>query len=560
MNNAAPITDTRIPVRSPAHGMRTTVKLIGKAIEDGKAYLPIRNYAASLATLARPKDYLGQVNNIYNDFLKRWRYVMDTVGKELVTVSPRAMYQLVLGFNGGVGKGLGAEDCDGAAAAMGALLESIGFPVRLATTAPTGARGRLFSHVFVQAKIPGRPGWLTVDPVGYPNHYLGWTQPHARIAYWDLKGNLLEARGVSRETLMMGCLNGLETEGDQMLGQDFKEHDWRDFGFAGSEFVEDTGDPLPWDQVMLLDFGFDIDRLGYIPNANHLAIEVDEDNEIDEFGNVRTPMLELSADDYRYMKAVHFPYNGMMALGDDGAVYEYDQLGGFFKKLFKKAKKAVKKVAGRVKKAAISIHKRVKKTIRSVLKKTKFGRWIIKIGDKIRAIAMKIVRPLMKVVGKWAGKLAPIAAMIPGYGTVVAGALVAAGKVAKIMQKFDATLVQPMTKKGKKGKVRRLKMKNAKKLGKMKKALEREARKMKKRSPAEIKALAAALKRAKGGEGKAGFPKRIKVKKKGRARVRDLRHLKPGTKAHTAALKALGIRAGIKPRPKITAAPSRRAA
>ena len=560
MNNAAPITDTRIPVRSPAHGMRETIKLIGSAITDGKVYLPIRNYAASLATLARPKDYLGQVKEVYNDFLRRWRYVRDPVGKELVTRSPRAMHQLVLGFNGGVGKGLGAEDCDGAAAAMGALLESIGFPVRLATTAPANARGRLFSHVFVQTKIPGRPGWLTVDPVGYPNHYLGWTQPHSRIAYWDLKGNLLEARGVRRETLMMGCLNGLETEGDQMLGQDFKQHDWRDFGFAGAEFVEDTGEPLPWDQVMLKDFGFDIDRLGYIPDANHLAIEVDEDNEIDEFGNVRTPMLELSPDDYRYMAAVHFPYDGMMGLGDDGAVYEYDQFGGFFKKLFKKAKKAVKKVAGRIKKGVIAIHKKVKSTIRSVLKRTKFGRWIIKIGDKIRAIAMKIVRPLMKVVGKWAGKLAPIAAMIPGYGTVVAGALVAAGKIAKIMQKFDAKLVRPMTKKGKKGKVRRLKMKNAKKLGKMKKAITRAAKKMKRRPLTEQKALAAALKRAKGGEGKAGFPKRIRVRSKRKARVRDLRLLKPGTREHTAALKALGIRAGIRPRPKVIRAPLRKVA
>lgn len=560
MSTPATITDTRIPVRSPAHGMRTTIKLIGAAIRDGKGYLPIRNYAASLATRAKPKDYLGQVKEVYNDFLKRWRYVRDPNGLETVARSPKALHQLVMGFNGGVGQGLGAGDCDDAAAAMGALLESVGFPVRLTTTAPPGARGRLFSHVFVQTKIPGRPGWLTVDPVGYPRHQLGWIQPHSRIAFWDLRGNLLGARGVDERTLTMGRLNDSETEGDEMLGDEFAQHDWRDFGFAGSEYIEDTGAPLPWDQVALKNFGSAIDMLGYIPNANHLAIEVDEDNEIDESGRVRTPMLELSADDYRYMEAVHFPYDGMMALGDDGAVYEYDGLAGFFKKLFKKAKRAVKKASRRVKKAVKSVHARVRKTIRSVLKKTKFGRWIIKIGDKIRSIAMKIVRPLMKMVGKWAGKLAPIAAMIPGYGTAVAGALVAAGKIAKVMQKFDAKLVQGLTKKGKKSKVRRLKLKNAKKLGKMKKALVKEAKKLKgKKSKAQIRAMAKALKKAKGGEGKGGFPKGIKVRKRGRGK-RDSRHLKAGTREHAAAIKAHGVRRGIRRRRPSVRRPTRRAA
>jgi hypothetical protein len=43
----------------------------------------------------------------------------------------------------------------------------------------------------------------------------------------------------------------------------------------------------------------------------------------------------------------------------------------------------------------------------------------------------------MKFVGKYASKLAPIAALIPGYGTAIAGALYTAGKIAKVMQQFD---------------------------------------------------------------------------------------------------------------------------
>jgi hypothetical protein len=175
-------------------------------------------------------------------------------------------------------------------------------------------------------------------------------------------------------------------------------------------------------------------------------------------------MLELSLDDYQYMAQNGRPYDGMLALGDTGEPYVYDGLSGWFKKVFKKIKKGVKKVA-----------RKIKSGVKKLLKKTKFGRWLIKVGGKIKKIAMKIVRPLVKFVGKYAAKLAPIAAMIPGYGTAIAGALMAAGKIANLMQKYGVLTT------GKKGKVRTLKVKNPKKNFKpFSKALHIEANKMKK--------------------------------------------------------------------------------
>ncbi len=172
-----------------------TIRLIGNAIKRSSTYIPLRNYAASLATLAAPKNYLGQLRAVWNDFVKRWRYVRDPLGTETVTTEPRAVFQLVLGHNRGVGRGRGAGDCDDATVAMGALLMSIGFPVLIGTTAPVGhARGLHFTHVFPIALVPGQ-GWTVVDPVLYPKRGLGAIAPHSRLAIWSLSGKILKSTG-----------------------------------------------------------------------------------------------------------------------------------------------------------------------------------------------------------------------------------------------------------------------------------------------------------------------------------------------------------------------------
>lgn len=176
--------------------MRETIRLIGRAIRAGSTYLPIRNHAAALASTAKPKDYLGQLRAIYNDTVRRWRYVKDPVTKELVSFQPHVLANLVLALDGvGVGRGRGAGDCDCIAGAIGAMIESIGIPVRLAITAPPNTPpGKLFAHVFPQAFVQGF-GWVTVDPVVYPAHGFGYTPKHSRMAMFNLDGQLVGLRG-----------------------------------------------------------------------------------------------------------------------------------------------------------------------------------------------------------------------------------------------------------------------------------------------------------------------------------------------------------------------------
>lgn len=466
--------------------MRETLRQIGSSIRRASVYPPIRNHAAAVASLAPPKDFLGQLQNIYNDFISRWRYVKDPTSRELLTASPEAIWRLTMAGDGvGVGYGKGAGDCDCATIALGSMLEGIGFKTRLGTTAPRNAPpGRLFGHVFIQAFVP-KVGWMTVDPVLHPKRPFGATAYNSRIAWWDLDGNLLGKHG--------NYLGNEEKEEDTMAmpaGQNIEY--WPDYGMSGATEPEGYEEPIEWSTMGLSDWGWmsspgggkvsTVATYGYIDGAqlNGMMAEVDENDTWDTAtGTYRTPMLELSVDDYQYMQQHGRPYDGMLALGDTGEPYVYDGLSGWFKKLFKKVKKGVKKIA-----------KKIKHGVKKLLKKTKFGRWLIKVGGKIKKIAMKIVKPLVKFVGKYAAKLAPIAAMIPGYGTAIAAALAAAGKVAQLMQKYGVFT------EGKKGKVRTLKLKHPKKFKKFSKALHQEAKKMKtfsKRDPHRFNELAKKL-------------------------------------------------------------------
>lgn len=180
--------------------MRETIRRIGRAIRRASVYPPIRNHAAKIASLAPPKNFLGQLRAVYNDFVRRWRYVRDPVSREMLTNSPRAIWRLTMAGDGvGAGAGYGVGDCDCVSAALGAVLEAIGFKTRLGTTANKGSSpGRLFGHVFVQAAVPGF-GWVTLDPVLHPWKKFGAVASHSRIGFWDLDGNFLGFRGNYKE-------------------------------------------------------------------------------------------------------------------------------------------------------------------------------------------------------------------------------------------------------------------------------------------------------------------------------------------------------------------------
>jgi len=404
---------TAIHVASISGSLRKTIELIGRAVVEGSAYLPLRSHVARIATQARPKDYLGQLAAVYRDFLKRWRYVRDPFHFECVPIDGPTIWGQVWGFDVKGGKGWG--DCDCASVALGSALASIGFPVRIVTIAGLKSLGPL-SHVYIEAAIPGF-GWVPVDPVGYPAHDLGWAAPAKRKAIWGLDGTLIAAAGDwSGESRKV--LGG----NDEMLSAAETDRAFPDYGL---ERYGLAGDDEPADMAIHGDvygFGAYVPEMGLIGHGMGLLMEVDQEDQIRGTDLVRTKILEMSPTDWREVLTTGRPRLGAVALADDGSIYQYqyaEGLGGFFKKLFKRIKKGFKKVAGFAK---------------SLIKKLPGGKYLIKIYDRVHAIAMKIVKPLVKFVGKYAAKLAPIAAFIPGFGPAVAGGLLIAGRIAKVMQ------------------------------------------------------------------------------------------------------------------------------
>lgn len=461
---AATIERVNVP-GGAAPTMRETIRRMGRAIKNASTYPPIRNHAAAIATTTPPKDFIGQLNAVYDDFTSRWRYVKDPASKELLTSSPEAIWRLTMAGDGiGVGKGKGAGDCDCAAVALGAQLEAIGFPVRLGTTVKDRRPGKLFGHVFVQAHVPGR-GWVTVDPVLYPSRPFSSVAKNTRIGWWDLDGNFLGARG------NYSALSGSEEE--NMIRPNICR--WRSLGCPPAPVSIDLGwVPTSTGRISM------VGRYGYLDGEqlDGMTAEIDETDDIGG-GLVRTPVLELAIDDYDYVRRTGSPYPGMMALGDSGNVYYYDGLSGPFKKLTKKIKGAADKLTGggggnkkkkkKPKKPAkatlaptpisqLLSKKAVSKRspIRTGIEADKDERVSVKIGGQIADLAMKIIRPLViqSPPSQQALKLAPIAALIPGSGPALARALKTAAAVAGKEAKTPAITRKAKGKKEQKKNVR----------------------------------------------------------------------------------------------------------
>lgn len=420
--------------------LHKTIELIGQGIKSGAKYPPLRIHAARVASSAPPKNYRAQALALFDDFTRRWRYVQDPLGTEYVTTTGPQIYQQVLGFEKQAPYGYG--DCDDATIGLGALFRAIGFDVAINTMARAGQRA-LFSHVYPSVNVPGI-GWIAADPVGFPVHGFGWIPPAARVASWDLEGNLIHAAGqfpkafnaMKRGKKMIGSFGGIDTE------KDFQDFGLENYGLAGLDGAE----PAEWgDETGLIGFGAYLDRpLPMLDNSGFGLLMEMRDDDATVTGPdrrswlYRTKVLQMSPADILHVAKTGRPRPGAVALSDDGKFYQWQEtpLGGFFSRLWGKVKKVAKKITGGVKKLVKGGIKLIGKAARAVIKKLPGGKYLLKIYGRIKQVAMKIVKPLIKILGPIAKKLAPIVALIPGYGTVAAAALYKFGDIAKIAQKY----------------------------------------------------------------------------------------------------------------------------
>jgi hypothetical protein len=178
-----------------AEPLAPTLAVMARAANEAARTWTVQEHVGRLAALAGPRDYIGQLRALYDDFTqRRWRYVMEP--GERVPGSARALLGHVFGaaYNKGPdcpdpercapGKewSRGWGDCDDAACYMAAGTLALGMrPAWRVVRWPGGA------HVSVIATTP-RGEKISVDPVGYPEHPFGWaaTPPRGVVEVFEL--------------------------------------------------------------------------------------------------------------------------------------------------------------------------------------------------------------------------------------------------------------------------------------------------------------------------------------------------------------------------------------
>jgi hypothetical protein len=170
-----------------------TLGTMGRVAREAASTWTLREWAGVLAARAAPRDYVGQLRQLYGGILERWRYVQEP--EEWVHGTARSMLGTVLGlrYNGAsdptradvsrtpsTRKGWG--DCDDVATLTAAGVLALG--MRPAFRVVRGDSG---GHVAVIARTPdGRV--VSLDPVGHPKHPFGWALEGPIVEIYDLAG------------------------------------------------------------------------------------------------------------------------------------------------------------------------------------------------------------------------------------------------------------------------------------------------------------------------------------------------------------------------------------
>lgn len=140
-------------------GTQKTLEHIKTLIRQGAKDFYVRQKAIDilLEKGVKAKNYLGEIEALFEWVQHQVRYTKDPFRVEVLHSARRLLE-------------LRAGDCDDMTILLGAMLESIGHPVRLVLTGPDPLRPQLFSHIYLEVYHKGR--WISLDAtMPYP---MGW--------------------------------------------------------------------------------------------------------------------------------------------------------------------------------------------------------------------------------------------------------------------------------------------------------------------------------------------------------------------------------------------------
>lgn len=187
-------------IPSGYRGTITTVEHIIDLIKQGAKDFHVRQTAIDILLQrgVKPKNYLGEIKALFEWVQQKVRYTKDTFRVEVLH-SARRMLELRAG------------DCDDMAILLGAMLESVGHPVRVVLSGPDPLKPDLFTHIYLEVFHKGQ--WIPLDAtMPYPMGWAPRTLVKKRIAI-ERRSNMmaeeLELQGIGAPVDVPDWLKGL---------------------------------------------------------------------------------------------------------------------------------------------------------------------------------------------------------------------------------------------------------------------------------------------------------------------------------------------------------------
>jgi len=140
-----------------------SVEVIKKLIDEGKKDIIVRTTAEKIVQYIQPKDYEREVKAVYNFVCHRLRYTKDIHRVETVHQARELLRRHKK-----------AADCDDFVILTGALLQSIGHPVRIVIIGNNHLDKDDYSHIYLQVLVGKK--WVALDG-SVPGAKAGWEAP-----------------------------------------------------------------------------------------------------------------------------------------------------------------------------------------------------------------------------------------------------------------------------------------------------------------------------------------------------------------------------------------------
>jgi predicted transglutaminase-like cysteine proteinase len=187
-----------IPLAGGDAGIAQTISVMHSLIDRGAVDPRVREQALGIVRQggASSRDSAAEISAIFWWAKTHMRFQKDVSGGEYVC-TPQYLLRTMAG------------DCDDYVVLIGALLKSIGIPIRIITIAADREEPGRLSHVYLEALSRGE--WIALDGT-QAQSFPGWRPPrYFRKKVW-------ESPGLSRQQTL-ACLQGLG-QGDDTFATD----------------------------------------------------------------------------------------------------------------------------------------------------------------------------------------------------------------------------------------------------------------------------------------------------------------------------------------------------